>query len=367
MFHSKRLGFVTHVMCPIVMLFWGSLATLDAAELPINKRISIVSEALNPPQTRILQLQIDPNVPKLGNPNFGEDNSTWMIQPVGLPGKVKIINVSNNLLLESESVANDDQPAAVKLSAATSGAMPTTAQQWRILEVDTGAFLIQNVQTERLLEADVTNLNPLAPSGTIMCLGRNGNNKLNRQWRFFTDRVEFLDGSLNGVDAIPLPVGSMTGELFTPPITVPANPVGTEDFAGAVKLTITVDIIGNGTNEISAKVTMKAVDNNMMTIEGSKTYSLKKAPVGKKIFLPVDAPTTETLTFTDTDETDDIIVSNAAMTADEVAVAPTYDKTNLNLQLINHCVVVGKAAGPDAGKTGVTVHLIPLQYMIDVP
>lgn len=108
---------------------------------------------------------------------------------------------------------------------------------------------------------------------------------------------------------------------------------------------------------------MTATDGTV-TISGSKTYVLKQAPAGKKLYLKSPKTTTETVTYQDADAAEKSVDS-----AGKKVAAPPVRNPGEGV-IINHVTGVSRgqpADVTDAGKAGVTVVLAPIQIMIDVP
>ena len=206
-----------------------------------------------------------------------------------------ISHVSSQQILEADSTVPDPahsnlpRPRTLPPSASSGGSSsPARAE----LFLRHRPYLIKNVQTGRLLDADIGN--QTITSTPLRLLGHDGQN--NRHWRFFAAGSQKTNG------------GKVS--LLTPFFAPPATPPGVVNFAGmAPTVKADVKLVGDGTNELQAQVTMTATGNGV-TLSGTRNYSLVKLPLGRKIILApsVPFPPSETCTYTDNDTKPDIVV-----------------------------------------------------------
>jgi hypothetical protein len=165
----------------------------------------------------------------------------------------------------------------------------------------------------------------------------------------------------------------VSSELF-PLVTVPTPKTGREDFNGDVQVTLTLELVGDGTNELSIKLGMKATDNTI-TMEGTRTVSLLKAPAGKRLYLPPDYPLKDTLNYTAKDEKGVLLRptgQNNTTIINPIALAiftPNnfFDPNVPPVRLAMLCACLAKVPGPDETKVGAGFMLVPIPFMVEIP
>jgi hypothetical protein len=344
--------FSIRAACLLLTAAAWPLALASGADLPLGTRLYIMSDANH----RVFR--IDPTAPLattgllLQDPGF-DSRRHWVFLPSGQPGQVLIVHANTNVCLDADPAAND----ALKVSPVT--ATPPLGQLWRIIEVDDsgvsgldGAFFIMNVQSGKLLDAD---------SGTkLLDLGDSTSNS---KWRLIPDRVRWTNPNRNVPAASPVNNRTM---LQFPSAGGPKQPffaplgTGTENFKGKpVDVTVMVTLVGAGTNELTAQVQMTATDRSM-TLQGTMSYSLLKAPTGKRIFLLAGQTTVQTCNYTDTDSQFDFVVPGSTAKIPSPLPFPPTTKNPLDT-FIAFCMCIGDPGGPNVPthpkKTGVTVVL----------
>lgn len=145
---------------PLFGRLWVLLCCLggasEAADLPLRKTLFLMSEATPAPATRLLQpIATEATRAQLAKADY-TDAQEWQLEASGQPGRILIKHPKTNSFLMAEDIAEDDKPARVLLTPIAPGGNVslTTAHQWRVLDAENGAFMFQNVQTGRMLEAD---------------------------------------------------------------------------------------------------------------------------------------------------------------------------------------------------------------------
>lgn len=322
----------------------------SAADLPLNTPLFIRSEAngrvLAVDPTAATLATADLQLEVLGS-NMPLNTRGWTLLPSGQQGRVLIFQAGPNVLLDADTAANETDPARLKVSAVT--ANPPLSQQWRIIEADTGAFLIMNAQTGRLLDADHGTLNSANGITKMQLLGRAGSTQSNRQWRFISSDIQPTNAPFDA------------RKPLLPPLIPKTIVSGPGDFQGkGANVTVEVELVGSGTNELSAQVTMTATGNGM-TLSRQQSYSLVKVATGKRIFLLPGFPTSQSCTYVGKVSPFDIVVPGTGLVVPPSVPAP---RTN---RIINFCLCVGDPGGPAAGRTRVIVVLESIPHLVDVP
>jgi hypothetical protein len=320
-------------------------APASGADIPIAKPSYLMSDATQ----RILETASL----TLQDPGFLPSRQwVFLPSPNGQPGQVLIVDPATNSRLDTD-------PASDTLMVSRPNGNPSLSQMWRIIEDDVsgvsglgGAFLIMNVQTGKLLNAD----NPaklLGPDDSIS----------NRKWRLISARG--LRWTTPNPSVNPATKQSRRNPLQFPSGGGPKRPffaptgTGAENFTGKpVDVTVTVTLVGDGTNELTAQVQMTATDRST-TLQGTTSFSVLKVATGKRIFLLPGQQTIQTCQYTDTDSLTDVVVPGAG----KIAVPPPIPAaTNSLHSIIAGCVCMGEPGPP--GPTGVTVILesIPVLF-----
>jgi hypothetical protein len=333
--------------------------------LPVNQPLVIRNEATNK------LLQVDPVAGVRGERNvqlaagLNTQQTSWFLVPIpGRPGRVAIeLNAPATAgapaitgLLDVNPPAGGGDRATVKLARFT--AVPSFSQQWRITEITGGGgrpgpFVLENVEYGLVLDADVAAQNNAITA--VQALGRNGATNPNRQWRFILPRP--LTAAIPN-DSLPA-----NGKFILPTLT---NGAGNFQRMGP-NVTVTATILGDGTNELSIRVTMTATatGGDGTTITGTQNFPIVRVAPGRKLFLPPAGfvPRTETCTYTQTAGGDDFCSPPPQNYLGKAPPPPPA--ANSPPGIIWYCQCTGDVGGPALGKTGVRVFLKPIVYFTE--
>lgn len=270
----------------------------SAADLPQNTPLIIMMNG-GPGDGFDLEGNIGPTTTGVQLRDFSTDfanTPTWVFLATGQQGRLAIVKQDAAFklwFLEAEPGAMPTDPDGVKVSPFTAIAAVPPTGQWRIIEpLVSGPFNIMNVQSGRLLEADLTDL-----TGTkvqLHPLGRDSS-KPNRQWRFIPSRPTWTtpDPIKPAADS---PAGTRTlllkdlgltgGNMSVEPTGAGVNLAGKD-----LEVSVEVTIIGSGSNELKARVKMTVKDLAFggKTVDDTQVYPILTVAPGRKVFLHPEA------------------------------------------------------------------------------